>query len=58
MDNFLFFYYYIDIEKVFKKEKNKMKKITIEYFVGENNNKRKAIFIFDRKTQKTTIIKK
>ena len=37
-----------------------MKKITIaiEYFVGENNNKRKAIFIFDRKTQKTTIIKK
>lgn len=36
-----------------------MKKITIEYFVGENNNnKRKVIFIFDRKTQKTTIIKK
>ena len=34
-----------------------MKKITIEYFVGKNNNKRKVIFIFDRKTQKTTIIK-
>ena len=34
-----------------------MKKITIEYFVGENN-KRKAIFVFDRKTQKTTITKK
>jgi len=38
--------------------KDRIKKITIDYFVGEDKNKRKAIFIFDRKTQKTKIIKK
>lgn len=38
--------------------KNRIKEITIKYFVGKDNNKRKATFIFDRKTQKTKIIKK
>lgn len=38
--------------------KDRIKEIKVEYFVGENKNKREATFIFDRKTQKTKIIKK